>query len=116
MGLYIRNAYHLPIVTAIIYPQPYCKDRGDNYAKMGWWTINPNETKFVLAGNLMAGWAYCVHGHTIDRTYLWGNKYNTKCPNSAFDLCYQASPANGWFIKFLEFRASQPNMTIYLHI
>ena len=113
----LHNAYHRDIETVIIYPNFYCQgERGNNYAKMGYWQLKVNETKTVLGEDCKVNWTYCVHAHTLDRQYTWGQQYSAYCPKKAFDECFNTNSAGYEFFRFHGFKATNINMIYHLHI
>ncbi|MBD1811958.1 DUF1036 domain-containing protein [Microcoleus vaginatus] len=84
--LTICNKYTHGVWVAIMYYRPNCSD-GGNWAKKGWWRLNPGECKVVYGGSLRSLNRYYCYYAEADNGANWSGPYVRPVPPQAFDWC-----------------------------
>jgi len=112
MALMIHNRYYQGVYVAILYPNSSCQPKS-RWAKQGWWSIGPGQTKTVVGGALSPEYMYYVHASADDGT-TWGDAATRDtCPNEGFNICsFEARDAPTY--EFFEVYSNNPNKTIAL--
>lgn len=85
MGLYFQNTTGTPVYVAYAYHSPGCD--GSEWAKKGWYRIDPGGTAKVLTGWAGPG-KYFFFAESEDRTRSWSGPFFTPLPSRAFDWCW----------------------------
>jgi hypothetical protein len=83
MWIAYRNGYSHRLWVAIGYYSPGCED-GSNWAKRGWYQLDPGQSAIVL-------WTtndYSTFYAEADDGTFWAGPYSTQVPLSAFDWCW----------------------------
>ena len=78
------NRYHRRLWVAIIYHRPNCPDGGD-WAKKGWWEIDPGQCKIAIGGSLPNRYYY-FFAEAADGGF-WAGTIRTQAPRRVFDWC-----------------------------
>ncbi|TKH45947.1 DUF1036 domain-containing protein [Paenibacillus sp. FSL R10-2782] len=84
MGLNFRNSTNAPIYVAYAYPNFSCSPV--NYAKIGWYRVDPGQTREVWKGYAGGNTFYYYAESSFGRT--WSGSYYTQIPNQAFHWCW----------------------------
>ena len=79
-----RNGTNVRVWVAIAYSSPGCD--GQDWAKKGWWAIDPGGTATVRGG-ASNGAKYFWYAETADGR-RWSGDFFTQLPNRAFDWCW----------------------------
>jgi Protein of unknown function (DUF1036) len=91
MWLAFQNNYSHGVWVAIGYYQPNCSD-GSNWAKEGWWRLEPGQSATVL-------WTtneYSLFYAEADDGAVWSSpSYGTNLPLQAFDWCWDTASSDG---------------------
>ncbi|HEY0330737.1 MAG TPA: DUF1036 domain-containing protein [Rhodopseudomonas sp.] len=86
MWLRFANHHGSRVWVAVGYYSPNCPDGGD-WAKKGWWKIEPGQAATVL-------WTtnkYSTFYAEADDGSHWSGSYHTPVPLQAFDWCWNTS-------------------------
>jgi uncharacterized membrane protein len=78
------NHYNSTVWVAVIYYSPNCPDGGD-WAKKGWWRMDPGQCKVPIGGDLNNRWYY-FFAEAADGSF-WAGDISTQCPQRVFDWC-----------------------------
>jgi hypothetical protein len=92
MYIAYRNKYSSPIWLAVGYYLPNCSD-GGNWAKKGWYKLNPGQKKTVLetTNTYSTFYAEAADGR------LWSSSsYVTPLPTQAFDWCWNTDSSSAF--------------------
>jgi uncharacterized membrane protein len=118
MGLTIANGYTNLISVCIMFESPdTCSGEGLGWEMMGWWNINPNDSKLVYANDLEdlnRYWYY--YAQAVDgRTWSGDGSWTASVPSAAFDQCYGIGISTGVEVNFRELDInSYDNFTLTL--
>lgn len=92
MGLYFKNATVSPVWVIYGYERPGCEG-GVDWAKKGWYQINPASTAKVWSGWVGGNcWMYYAED---DFGHSWAGAYNAFVPWTNFDWCWNTSSTSG---------------------
>lgn len=84
MGLYFRNNTNRPVYVAYAYLNFNCGPV--NYAKRGWYRVEPGQTRLVRSG-YVGGRTYYYYAED-DFGRRWSGAYVTQVPQQAFHWCW----------------------------
>ncbi|MEC4566028.1 DUF1036 domain-containing protein [Paenibacillus sp. CMAA1739] len=84
MGLNFRNSTNAAIYIAYAYPNSSCSPV--NYAKIGWYRVDPGQTIEVWSGYAGGNTFYYYAESSFGRT--WSGSYFTQLPSQAFHWCW----------------------------
>jgi Protein of unknown function (DUF1036) len=90
MWIRYSNNYSRGVWLAIGYYSPGCSDGGD-WAKKGWWRLEPGQAATVL-------WTtntYSTFYAEADDGAVWNGPYHTNLPIQAFDWCWNTASSTG---------------------
>jgi hypothetical protein len=97
MGLYFRNNTPSPVWIVLGYHAPGCEG-GVDWAKTGWYKVNPGSTAKVVSGYVGDQcWLYYAED---DFGHVWSGPYNTFVPWSAFNWCWTTASTSGKSVGF----------------
>ncbi|WP_229696122.1 DUF1036 domain-containing protein [Paenibacillus albidus] len=84
MGLNFRNSTNATVFVAYAYPNFNCSPV--NYAKIGWYRIEPGQTREVWSGFAGGNTFFYYAESSFGRT--WPGAYFTQLPTQAFHWCW----------------------------
>jgi len=93
MWIAFKNDHPSGVWIAVGYYHPNCPDGGD-WAKKGWWRLEPGQSATVL-------WttnAYSTFYAEADDGAHWSGPYVTDLPFQAFDWCWNTASTNGEWV------------------
>ena len=93
MWLRYANKYSSGLWLAVGYYHPNCPDGGD-WAKKGWWRLEPGDAKTVLSTTN----DYSTFYAEADDGAVWSGPYGADLPSSAFDWCWPTATNVGEFV------------------
>lgn len=107
------NRYHSTVWVAIIYHRPNCPDGGD-WAKKGWWRIEPGQCKVPIGGNLPNRYYY-FFAEAADGAF-WAGTLATQAPQRVFDWCLNTGSTDSRTLGFrqLDTGATEPDCIVDL--
>ncbi|MEK5235639.1 DUF1036 domain-containing protein [Paenibacillus sp. FSL L8-0470] len=111
MGLNFRNSTSETIFVAYAYPDFSCSPV--NYATIGWYRIEPGQSRQVWSG--YAGGNTFFYYAESD-SYTWSGGYYTEIPNDAFNQCWDSDCNDCRELGFrrIPVRSSVRNYTVVL--
>ncbi|WP_431091349.1 DUF1036 domain-containing protein [Paenibacillus sp. 8b26] len=84
MGLNFRNSTNAAIYVVYAYPNFSCSPV--NYAKIGWYRVDPGQTREVWNGYAGGNTFYYYAESSFGRT--WAGTYFTQIPEQSFHWCW----------------------------
>ena len=92
MGLYFKNNTNEKLWVAYAYHSPGCEG-GVDWAKKGWYGINPGGTVKVYSG-WVGGDKFFFFAEADDLSPSWAGRFFTPLPWNAFDWCWNTGSTN----------------------
>jgi len=91
MGLYFKNKTNELLWVVYGYYAPGCE--GVDWAKKGWWSLAPSQTKKVHSGYVGNSY-WLFFAEADDFSPVWSGPYFTQIPWNAFDWCWNTGSTN----------------------
>src|SRR4051794_18101466 len=91
------NKHQSTVWVAVIYYSPHCPDGGD-WAKKGWWQIEPGQCKIAIGGDLRNRWYY-FFAEASDGSF-WAGGLTTQAPQRVFDWCLNTGSTDSRVLGF----------------
>lgn len=106
------NRRNSTVWVAIIYRRPNCPDGGD-WAKKGWWRVDPGQCKTAVGGSLSNRYYY-YFAEAADGVY-WAGPVRTQAPRRVFDWCLDTGSSDSRELGFRQIdTGSYSNYTVNL--
>jgi uncharacterized membrane protein len=105
MWLQYHNARSRGLFLAIGYYSPGCADGGD-WAKKGWWRIEPGQTARVLWTTNRYSYFYAES----DDGAVWSGVFTTAVPVQAFDWCWNTASTSSRDIGMRQVEHTNPGL------